>query len=436
MPRFVPGLFDHFELSFDTARPSASASGRILRRDSDEARADMEAQKEFELLGAQVAVPILDRETLVGVAISTDGSPASLDQRRAGIDFPSARAGRAGRPQHLVARPIAGNHEMMAGMLRELSSACVVVSRDLKILHANKGAASISARPVRTGEMEFSDLPGSAQQGLSGLENRRRLSPFKYEPDAEPGRCSTFRCAFQRQEAARPPRVAHDGGPDAERAIAAVGNRDGQPPPREDHGRADGARNRQRPGADFHAPAVAGGEISDTEFRASLPTRWPKASNASRGSINQMRFLARDRWSPEAVPLTPLIEEAYQEARNTSPCKTGALRYDNGGKPVIVTGDRAALKHAFTEVMINALQANPADPRLVAPRRTPMAGPACQIEVQDNGSGFTSEAMQKAVTPFYTTRNVGLGLGLAVTRKIIETHHGKLEIVPAAASPS
>jgi nitrogen fixation/metabolism regulation signal transduction histidine kinase len=40
------------------------------------------------------------------------------------------------------------------------------------------------------------------------------------------------------------------------------------------------------------------------------------------------------------------------------------------------------------------------------------------------------------VTPFYTTRNVGLGLGLTVTRKIIETHHGKLELVPPATGRS
>jgi nitrogen fixation/metabolism regulation signal transduction histidine kinase len=55
--------------------------------------------------------------------------------------------------------------------------------------------------------------------------------------------------------------------------------------------------------------------------------------------------------------------------------------------------------------------------------------PGLRIEVQDNGTGFTLEALQKAAAPFYTTRNVGLGLGLAVTRKIVETHHGKLEIV-------
>ena len=49
--------------------------------------------------------------------------------------------------------------------------------------------------------------------------------------------------------------------------------------------------------------------------------------------------------------------------------------------------------------------------------------------MQDNGSGFSPEAAQKAAAPFFTTRNVGLGLGLTVTRKIVETHHGKLEIV-------
>jgi nitrogen fixation/metabolism regulation signal transduction histidine kinase len=51
------------------------------------------------------------------------------------------------------------------------------------------------------------------------------------------------------------------------------------------------------------------------------------------------------------------------------------------------------------------------------------------IEVQDNGTGFTAEAAEQAAAPFFTTRNVGLGLGLTVTRKIIETHQGKLEIV-------
>jgi two-component system sensor histidine kinase DctS len=91
-------------------------------------------------------------------------------------------------------------------------------------------------------------------------------------------------------------------------------------------------------------------------------------------------------------------------------------------------------------VLLNALQSNPADPqigvRLLAVTEskpnsrgeTEEAG--LKIEIQDNGSGFSPEIAQRVPSPFFTTRNVGLGLGLTVTRKIIETHHGKLEIVP------
>jgi len=51
-----------------------------------------------------------------------------------------------------------------------------------------------------------------------------------------------------------------------------------------------------------------------------------------------------------------------------------------------------------------------------------------RIEVQDSGAGFSAEAADKAAEPFYTTRKVGLGLGLAVTSKIIQTHAGTMEI--------
>jgi signal transduction histidine kinase len=175
----------------------------------------------------------------------------------------------------------------------------------------------------------------------------------------------------------------------------------------------------------------------DPEFRASLDSALAEGVKRVTRLINQMRFLARDSLTnSEPIPLSPLIEEAYQEARKYQPAKAGQLKYDSSGKPVILRGDRAALKYALTEVMINALQANPTDPKVGVRLETESApadgaGAGLQIEVQDNGGGFTAEAAHKAVSPFYTTRNVGLGLGLTVTRKIVETHHGRLEIVSA-----
>jgi signal transduction histidine kinase len=176
----------------------------------------------------------------------------------------------------------------------------------------------------------------------------------------------------------------------------------------------------------------------DPEFRESLNTALADGVKRVTRLINQMRFLARDSLTTsEAFPLSPLIQEAYEEARKHQPAKAAALKYDNGGKPVIITGDRAALKHALTEIMINALQANPTDPKIGVHLHTAddSGHPGdLYIEVQDNGAGFTAEALQRGTVPFYTTRNVGLGLGLAVTRKIIETHRGKLEIVPPASN--
>jgi signal transduction histidine kinase len=171
----------------------------------------------------------------------------------------------------------------------------------------------------------------------------------------------------------------------------------------------------------------------DPEFRASLDLALADGVKRVSRLINQMRFLARDNLaSAESFPIAPLIEEAYQEACKYQPAKSAQLRYDSSTKPIILNGDRAALKHALTEVMLNALQANPTDPKIGVRLHADANGTglkALEIEVQDNGGGFTPEAMQNAPSPFFTTRNVGLGLGLTVSRKIVETHHGKLEIL-------
>jgi signal transduction histidine kinase len=175
----------------------------------------------------------------------------------------------------------------------------------------------------------------------------------------------------------------------------------------------------------------------DTEFRASLNVALADGVKRVTRLINQMRFLARDGLaSQETFPIAPLIEEAYLEACKHQATKTAQLKCEAPGKAISITGDRTALKHALAEVMVNALQANPADPKILVRWRGQASRnglPEMQIEVQDNGTGFTPEAAQKASAPFFTTRNVGLGLGLAVSRRIIENHQGKLEILAPKA---
>jgi signal transduction histidine kinase/DNA-binding NarL/FixJ family response regulator len=431
------GLLEHFELSFEAGiGGQLFRLGRILRRNGDEARNDGEAQKEFELLGAQVAVPILDRETLLGVAVfdgRVTGEPLVNTELEL-IFHLLEQVGLAIRNIWLHDQ-LAGNHEMMAGVLRELSSACVVVSRDLKILHANKMARKYFSSRRASGEMEFTDLPQAlAAKVYQVLRTGAAVSPFKYEPES--ARETIYNVSvlpFQRQDVALPLS-----------ALLVV----------EDQTQSEQLRRLEmetanlrliRTMADRLAHEVGNAMVPlsthqqlfsekyrDPEFRSSLDVALADGVKRVTRLINQMRFLARDAVaSQEAFPVSPLIEEAYQEARKYQPAKTAQLKCETSGKPVFVTGDRAALKHALTEVIINALQANPTDPKVgVRLAETPgNEPPALQIEVQDNGAGFTPEGIQKGAAPFYTTRNVGLGLGLTVSRKIIETHHGKLEII-------
>ena len=62
--------------------------------------------------------------------------------------------------------------------------------------------------------------------------------------------------------------------------------------------------------------------------------------------------------------------------------------------------------------------------------------PWVEIEITDRGPGFTRETAAHALDPFYTTRNVGIGLGLTVARRIVEKHSGKIEILPSETGGS
>jgi signal transduction histidine kinase/CheY-like chemotaxis protein len=435
-----PGLLEHLDLSLDTGiGGQVSRLGRVVRRQGEETRHDPEAQKEFELLGSQVAIPILDRETVVGVAV--------LDRHITGELLGNAelelifhlleQLGLAVRNIWLH-QQLAGNNALMADILRELSSACIVISRDLVVLHANKAARRffpVSNR--RTGELEFGDLPQAVGAKVyQVLKTGTALPPFRFEPEHPPGTVYQVSIVpFQREDSPLPAS-----------ALLMV----------EDLTQSEQLRRLEietanlrlvRTMADRLAHEVGNAMVplsthqqlladkyKDPEFRASLEAALADGVKRVTRLINQMRFLARDTLGvAQAFPVTPLIREAYEEARKHQPVKAAQFNCEAEDTPIIMTGDRAALKHALTEVILNALQANPSDPKIGVRLHTDANGngmQGVQIEVQDNGTGFTAEAAQKAPAPFYTTRNVGLGLGLTVTRKIIETHHGKLEIVP------
>jgi signal transduction histidine kinase len=53
-------------------------------------------------------------------------------------------------------------------------------------------------------------------------------------------------------------------------------------------------------------------------------------------------------------------------------------------------------------------------------------GDCVRVSVQDAGTGFDSQTPDQLFRSFYTTKNDGMGIGLSVSRSIIESHHGRL----------
>jgi signal transduction histidine kinase len=435
------GLLEHFELSLDSGiGAQISKLGRILRRDSDEARLDGETQKEFELLGAQVAVPIISRDAIIGVAIfdgRVTGEPL-VNVELELIFHLLEQVGLALRNIWLHDQ-LASNHEMMTDVLRELSSACIVVGRDLKVLHANKAARRYFGRKnERTGGLEFSDLPPALGAKIyQVLKTGAALEPFRYVPEDFPGTIYKISVLpFQHGNASVPVSAlltAEDLSESEQLSRLEVEAASLRLIKSMSYRLVNEIGNAVVPLSTHHQ--LLNERFDDPDFRKSLDDALGESIKRIMRLNNQMRFLAREgQFEQETFPVGKLVEDAYQEATRHQATTGAQLKFENAaGTPLTVVGDRVALKHALSEIMLNALQSNPQNPKInVSFQAAGTNGHrSVTIEVHDNGGGFSAETAKRVPAPFFTTRNVGLGLGLTVSQKIIETHHGKLEIIPS-----
>jgi len=102
------------------------------------------------------------------------------------------------------------------------------------------------------------------------------------------------------------------------------------------------------------------------------------------------------------------------------------------GLPRIVV-DPELLKTCFLNLMINAVDAMPGGGLLsVSIHREANGGaPELVIEVKDTGRGMTPEEVRGAFEPYFSTKDTGLGLGLALTHKIVADHGGSISLESA-----
>jgi PAS domain S-box-containing protein len=128
--------------------------------------------------------------------------------------------------------------------------------------------------------------------------------------------------------------------------------------------------------------------------------------------------------------LPDLIDEAWGDLEPVHRGRVVRLEVPpprNGG-PCLV--DRYAVERVFRNILDNSLAAC-ADPVHIQVRceEARLDGrPAIEVRLRDNGPGLNRDQREKIFEPFYTTKTQGTGLGMAISKRIVEAHNGRIAV--------
>ena len=158
-------------------------------------------------------------------------------------------------------------------------------------------------------------------------------------------------------------------------------------------------------------------------------------NDAERASaiIQRVRALAT-RSSSEKMPLRleNVVEDVVALAASESAARRVTIRTKVATDLPVVSGDRVQLQQVLLNLVVNGMDAMGAvheQGRLLEIRGRPDVqdgNPAAIISVQDHGIGFDAAQAGRLFEAFYTTKPHGMGMGLAISRSIIEMHGGRL----------
>jgi signal transduction histidine kinase len=91
--------------------------------------------------------------------------------------------------------------------------------------------------------------------------------------------------------------------------------------------------------------------------------------------------------------------------------------------------DPDLIKTCLYNIILNAFQSMPEGGRLFI--KTRKADTKYLISIEDTGEGISETRLSRIFDPFFTTKSGGLGLGLALTKRVMEEHNGKIDIKSA-----
>jgi len=144
--------------------------------------------------------------------------------------------------------------------------------------------------------------------------------------------------------------------------------------------------------------------------------------------IRRLRdFVARGESEKRIESLSKLVEEAGALGLTGAREQGVQLRFNLNPDHDLVLVDRVQIQQVLVNLFRNALEAMAQSPKreLIA-ANTLVADDMIEIEVSDTGSGFQDDVKQNLFQTFFTTKETGMGVGLSISRSIIEAHGGRM----------
>jgi signal transduction histidine kinase len=128
------------------------------------------------------------------------------------------------------------------------------------------------------------------------------------------------------------------------------------------------------------------------------------------------------------------VADVVKEAIAATSCEDRVC-FESSAELPLVQMDAALMRQALLNLLLNGLQAMPRGTLAVCTGvEQAESGAVARIDVTDSGPGIPAEHQQRIFEPFFTTKAAGTGLGLAVVRRIMESHGGEVAVVTRPGS--
>jgi PAS domain S-box-containing protein len=146
--------------------------------------------------------------------------------------------------------------------------------------------------------------------------------------------------------------------------------------------------------------------------------------------IKRVRTLLKKEESDTAeVDLNEVVGDVIRLLQNDAMLRLASVTFEPSPHLPVVRGDRVQLYQVVLNLVVNGLEASTEQvrgDRWLKVQTTWTSGGAVELMVKDSGKGIAESDLGRVFEPFFTTKQEGLGMGLSISRSIVQAHGGRL----------